>query len=232
MKNSKSVQSNQKLRAAQLGITVGLAMLFLTVLLWGLRGVTTAHADPGILYVDGATGQDISTCGTSSTPCKTISYTLNSRASGGDTIRVAQGVYTENLTVDKQVTMEGGYVPSGTLWLTRTGETVIDGSSSRTVGDWDGELIHESIVITDGGEFKMWYNGQNLYQQGDFGLATSSDGITWSKDAANPVFIATVEWEGDRLGHPCVIRDGGVYKMWYGPRDERIGYAWSWDGIS
>ena len=133
MKDLKSNQSNQRSGALWLCITVGLAALFLAVLLDGLGSMSTTYASPGVLYVDDASGQDIPTCGTTGSPCKTISYALDSRASAGDTIRVAQGVYTENLTVDKQVTLEGGYIPSGTLWLTRTGETIIDGSNTRTV---------------------------------------------------------------------------------------------------
>ena len=51
MGNLKLAQS-KRLRAVRLGITVGLAMLFLVVLLCGLQGVTPAHADPGILYYE------------------------------------------------------------------------------------------------------------------------------------------------------------------------------------
>jgi parallel beta-helix repeat protein len=231
MKDLKSSQSNQRSGALRLCITVGLAALFLTVLLCGLSSVSTTHADPGILYVDGASGQDIPTCGTTGSPCETISYTLNSRASGGDTIRVVQGVYTENLTVDKQVTLEGGYESVGWTRNISQYETIIDGSNSRTVdGDWDGSGVHMSIVIPDGGMYKMWYWGQGLASRG-IGLATSSDSIAWTKYAGNPVFTATVDWEEGDVGHPHVIKDGAVYKMWYGPNDERIGYAWSSDGI-
>ncbi len=49
MANLKSAQSNRGLRTLRLGITVGLAMLLVVVLPCGLRGVTPALADPGIL---------------------------------------------------------------------------------------------------------------------------------------------------------------------------------------
>jgi predicted GH43/DUF377 family glycosyl hydrolase len=236
MKSLELAQSNRRWQVVQLGITMGLAMLSLAILLWGLRGVIPAHADPGILYVDGTAGQDIGTCGTASMPCKTISYTLNSRASGGDTIRVAQGVYTENLTVDKQVTLEGGYVPSGTLWLTRTGETVIDGSNSRTVwGDWDGSQVVKPAVISDGTEYKMWFDGRNLLDQAQVGLATSSDGISWTKHVANPVLTGTAgAWDEYGEHAPFVLKEGGIYKMWYEGSDgdvRRLGYATSTNGI-
>ena len=49
--------------------------------------------------------------------CPTCSYQSIQEAidaaGGGDVIRVAQGVYTENITVDKQVTLEGGYESVG-----------------------------------------------------------------------------------------------------------------------
>jgi len=137
MESLKLAQPNRRLWAVGLAITVGLAMLFLMVLLCGLREPTSARANPGILYVDRTTGQDIGTCGTTSIPCRTISYALNSRASGGDTIRVAQGVYTENLTVDKQVTLEGGY--ESVAW-TRN----ID--AYKTTIDGGGSTVNQSVV--------------------------------------------------------------------------------------
>jgi hypothetical protein len=93
-----------------LALTIELALLFVATLLWGLQCVTPARAAPGTLYVDGASGQDTPTCGTTIAPCQTISYTLNSRASDGDTILVATGTYTENLTITGiTVTLRGGY---------------------------------------------------------------------------------------------------------------------------
>jgi len=240
MESLKLVQSNRRLRAVWLGIVVGLAMLFFVLLLCGLQGPAPARADPGILYVDGATGQDTDTCGTTITPCKTISYTLNSRASGGDTIRVAQGVYTENLTVDKQVTLEGGYEPVGWTRNITEYETIIDGSNSRTVrGDWDGEGVWMSDIISDAGKYKMWYAGLNLYRErAGIGYAESVDGISWVKSISNPVLTpgASGEWDAGGVEHPRIIKEGSVYKMWYGGFDEdgtpRIGYATSSDGIS
>lgn len=236
MKNVRSNQSNQKWKILQLGITLGLTALFLAALLYGMQGMSPVHADPGTLYVDGATGQDIFTCGTVSVPCQTISYTLNSRAESDDTIRVAQDVYTENLTVDKQVTLEGGYVPSGTLWLTRTGETVIDGSSSQPViGDWDG-YVYASAVITDDSVFKMWYTGIDFYGIGRVGCATSTNGITWTRlvspvlDPGNPG-----DWDEARVGQVSVLKNGPLYQMWFVGWDNdaigQVGYATSTNGV-
>ena len=143
---------NRRRWAVQLALTTGLALLFLAALLWGSRGVTPARADPGDLYVDGASGQDIPTCGTTIAPCQTISYTLNSRASDGDTILIATGTYTENLTITNiTLTLRGGYAVSGTLWLTGTGETVINGNNADVVFRLqDSNTVLDGLTITGG----------------------------------------------------------------------------------
>jgi predicted GH43/DUF377 family glycosyl hydrolase len=228
-------RSNRRLRVVWLGIIVGLAMLLFAVLLWGRRGMSPAHADPGILYVNRATGTDDGTCGTAANPCKTISHTLNFRAVSNDTIYVAAGTYTENITVDKAVTLIGGYSPSGTLWLPG-GETIIDGSGSPTiVGDWDGYSVQKVAVISDGTGYKMWFDGLNLMNESGIGLATSSDGLSWTKYLTNPVLTGTTgAWDETGEHAPFVLEEGGVYKMWYEGSNSNVrqlGYATSTNGI-
>jgi predicted outer membrane repeat protein len=138
MEHFKSVQLNRKRWFMRLGLTLGLGLLFLVALLHGLQGMPMIHADPGTLYVDDAQGQDTPTCGTTIAPCHTISYALNDRATDGDVIRVAQGVYTDNLVVDKRVTLEGGYESAGWTRSVIQHETIIDGS---------GSVVSQSVVI-------------------------------------------------------------------------------------
>jgi hypothetical protein len=116
---------NRRRWAVQLALTTGLALLFLTALLWGLQGVTPVRADPGTLYVDGVIGSDDSDCSNPADPCATIGYALT-QAGNDDEIRVAEGIYTETLNIAITVTLKGGYTTSGTLWLPHTGETVVD----------------------------------------------------------------------------------------------------------
>jgi len=64
----------------------------------------------------------------------------------------------------------------------------------------------------------MWYNGVDTATwKLQIGLATSSDGILWTRHAANPV-VTVGNW-GDYddiwLGTPAVIRKSGIYEMWY-----------------
>ncbi|MEJ2736832.1 MAG: right-handed parallel beta-helix repeat-containing protein, partial [Anaerolineae bacterium] len=152
MKDVKSAQLSKRPQAVRLGITMGLATLFFVTLLWGLRETPLALADPGTLYVDGATGQDIGTCGPMVTPCETISYTLNSQAGEGDTILIAEGIYTENLTISGiTVTLRGGYTIAGGQWLMGTGETVVDGGDAdRVFFIHDSNSVLENLTITGG----------------------------------------------------------------------------------
>jgi predicted outer membrane repeat protein len=129
-----------------------LALLFVTALLWGLAGVTPARADPGDLYVDGASGQDLPTCGTDISPCQTISYTLNTQASNGDSLIIAAGTYTENLTITGiTLTLRGGYTISDSVWLPNTGNTVIDGGDvDRVFFIHDSDSVLENLIISGG----------------------------------------------------------------------------------
>jgi len=150
-------------------------------LLWGLRGVIPAHADPGMLYVDGTTGNDTSNCqnptapnqttwyvhpngsdsytGTLGLPFATIQHAIDV-ASDGDTILVAEGTYTETLDIGITVTLKGGYAISGTLWLPRTGDTVVYANGVDDAAIWiypganvtvEGFIVQGANHTSDGG---------------------------------------------------------------------------------
>ena len=187
--------------------------------------------------MDGASGQDSAECGESSAPCQTISHTLGIRAASGDTIRVAQGIYTENLTIDKQITLEGGYESSGWSRNVVDYATMIDGSAGQTViGDWDGSELGKPAVLSDGAEFKMWCDGQDVLGAQQIAMATSTDGITWTKYLTNPVLMGETDtWDEFGEHAPFIIRDGGTYKMWYEGNAgsvRQLGYATSSDSIT
>jgi hypothetical protein len=109
--------------------------------------------DPGTLYTDGGSGQDIPACGTIAAPCETILYTLNNRATDGDTILIAAGTYTENLTITGiTVTLRGGYAISDSLWLADAGKTVVNGNDATRVFFIHGgsNVTLENLTITGG----------------------------------------------------------------------------------
>src|SRR5690348_11144519 len=62
-----------------------------------LLGGGTASAAGAVINV-ATTGSDTPTCGAAGTPCLTIPYAFNVRATPGDTIVVAPGTYDANAT--------------------------------------------------------------------------------------------------------------------------------------
>jgi len=111
-------------------------------------------------------------------------------------------------------------------------------------GDWDSDYASYGTVIHDaGGAWHMWYSGSGPSggaNQG-IGYATSSDGLTWTKDPGNPLFsiYQGVAWRNNRCYTPSVLYSptrfdghgaGAVYKMWFtgeasATSNRTIGYA-------
>jgi hypothetical protein len=67
-------------------------------------GVLPVHA-AGLRFVS-PFGVDSGTCSTAATSCQTVTYAL-SQAGAGDTINLAAGAYTEQVAIDKSITMVG-----------------------------------------------------------------------------------------------------------------------------
>ncbi len=135
---------------ARMGLAIGLAALFLIALSWGTQRAIPAYAESGTLYVDGGSGQDVPTCGSSTEPCQTISYALIELAKNGDLLLIAEGTYTENLSIGNiSVTLRGGY--SGGDWTSHTGQTVINGNDvDRTLVIAASNALLEHLTITGG----------------------------------------------------------------------------------
>ena len=103
-----------------------------------------------------------------------------------------------------------------------------------SAGTWDCNWVSIGSVLYNGAKYHLWYFGCN----GDavkIGHATSSDGLTWTKDPANPVLAAgsSGSWDRPRVDFPVVIFDGGSYQMWYSGGNYftwKTGHATSSDG--
>lgn len=66
-----------------------------------------------VLHVNASTGVDSATCGPAAAPCKTISQAVTN-AAAGDTIKVAAGRYSEQVTISKRLKIVGpGWSGSG-----------------------------------------------------------------------------------------------------------------------
>ena len=109
---------------------------------------------------------------------------------------------------------------------------------------YDSRWLYQADVVRLNGTYYMWYVGQSpvpknypnnstayfYYEAID--LATSPDGIHWTKYPGNPVFIGAPDEVPQRLtgvGHPDVLVVNGTLVMLYGD-GYGIRYAVSHDG--
>lgn len=131
-----------------------------------------------------------------------------------------------------------GYATSsdGIAWTKDGGNPIFTVGAG---GQWDDENVCEPCVIKVGSMYFMYYWGfKTATTLGSLGLATSSDGITWTRHPANPVVEvgASGQWDDSNVGMPSVIYANGLFHMWYSgsgsgsPNDDGVGYAYSEDG--
>jgi hypothetical protein len=117
----------------------------------------------------------------------------------------------------------------------------------RNTGDpWEAVFVADAKVIPpspwlNGGPdltWRMYYCGVDSGGARRFGLATSTDGITWTKYAGNPVFNlgAGGQWDDNTIMAFCPFYENGIFHAWYvaddGVFNSGIGYAWSNDGVT
>ena len=217
---------------------ISLAALCAALLLLFLLVSATTAASSALLIGDryvAVSGSDLmNDCADPDLPCLTVAYAL-SQADPHDVIRVAEGVYVENLVINAPVTLEGGY--EADTWTRDIDQyvTVLDGTNGQTIpGDWDGDAVRYPMVIEHEEGYRMYYNNGEL--GGAIGLASSPDGVTWARNPANPILTPGQpgEWDDARLEAPFVLRMGvNDYKMWYsGYEGCGIGLATSSDGVN
>ncbi len=89
-----------------------------------------------------------------------------------------------------------------------------------------------SSVIKHNSIYYMYYTVRH-YPYYSISLATSTDGINWSKYANNPIINSTKDWEGTGVFYPSVIYNQNRFEMIYMNADANsFGFAVSSDGIN
>jgi len=99
-------------------------------------------------------------------------------------------------------------------------------------------IMTAPCVIKEGDRWRMWYvSGKEWVHPDlpryDIKYAESMDGLNWEQHAL--VAIPSRDDKESALARPCVVKDRGVYRMWYSHKDAgddyTIGYAESEDGL-
>lgn len=115
-----------------------------------------------------------------------------------------------------------------TSFIKHSGNPILPLGSS---GEWDSESSGFVSVLSDGATYHMWYTGVDQAETYRIGYATSSDGLTWNKDATNPVLDVSNggAFDDQEVWAPTVLYDGSQYKMWYSGNFNAggIGYAFA-----
>lgn len=122
-----------------------------------------------------------------------------------------------------------------TFVFQKTGKIIV---ARGPVGSFDSTHAKYPCVLKVGDQWMMWYNGRTDDAfTGSIGLATSQDGLHWTKaNAGQPVLAHGGPGTADetKADHPAVVRFAGRFHMWYtaGPRGSQyqICYATSEDG--
>ena len=104
----------------------------------------------------------------------------------------------------------------------------------------DPYLTASPCVLLEDGIWRMWYVSGTGWEIKDnrprhyyhIKYAESSDGIHWNREGT--VCIDYQSPHEYAIARPCVIKEEGLYKMWYSYRgvSYRMGYAESADGIA
>jgi len=105
-------------------------------------------------YVNGVSGSDSYNCISSQAACKTIGHAI-SMASSGDTIEVAAGTYSENLTINLSLSLIG------------SGGTIINGEGINTVvtiSSASAQVAISKVTITYGDSHQ--YGGGGIMNAG------------------------------------------------------------------
>jgi len=111
----------------------------------------------------------------------------------------------------------------GIVWTKDAANPVV------TPQGWEGARLYLGHVNYSGGTYTMhyWSGTSN-----SIGAATSSDGVAWTRDPGNPVFVPATPPSWDEAGAvwPEILEMGGVRRMWYAGSNAvniRLGFATS-----
>jgi predicted GH43/DUF377 family glycosyl hydrolase len=123
----------------------------------------------------------------------------------------------------------------GLVWTKYPGNPVMSPSEPwEGVGGTNRE-DSPTTVLKEGGVYKLWYHGISDTTR-QIGYAESSDGLSWTKYAGNPVLQPgpAGAWDSGSICEPRVVHTGAQYYMFYTRciGSSGIGLATSPDGKS
>jgi beta-1,2-mannobiose phosphorylase / 1,2-beta-oligomannan phosphorylase len=109
-------------------------------------------------------------------------------------------------------------------WVPVRDRPVFAGTGGDT---WDRKIRERGWILVEGGTYHLWYTGYNNDRSPTMflGHATSPDGVSWTRDPANP--LLTTSWVEDM----CVVHVGDTYFMFAEGKDDIAHLLASPDGV-
>ncbi|MBP7866114.1 MAG: hypothetical protein KA419_09210 [Acidobacteria bacterium] len=109
------------------------------------------------------------------------------------------------------------YSSDGIDWTAYSTSAVLPYGGS---GSWDAAYATFGTVFRDENGYHLWYSGGQSASHEGIGYASSPDGLTWTKDANNPLFAvggSAPTYRAGRAYTPDVIlAPDGSLRMYYG----------------
>ncbi|MDZ4817936.1 MAG: glycosylase [Planctomycetota bacterium] len=92
---------------------------------------------------------------------------------------------------------------------------------------WDTKIRERGWILKEGDTWRMWYTGYDGTREGQkkLGLATSPDGLKWTRDPRNPIYQE--HWVEDVQ----VIKHDKLYYIFAEGRDDQAQLLTSTDGV-
>jgi predicted GH43/DUF377 family glycosyl hydrolase len=92
---------------------------------------------------------------------------------------------------------------------------------------WDARIRERGWILKEGDTWRLWYTGYDGTREGKkmLGLATSTDGLRWTRHASNPLYAE--HWVEDVQ----VLKHGDIYFMFAEGTEDRAQLLRSEDGV-
>ena len=107
-----------------------------------------------------------------------------------------------------------GLAVAQTEWVDHPDNPVV---GTDDLAGWASGGASVGAVVFDGSTYHMWFTGETETSFAGIGHATSTDGLDWVMDPANPVITIGAEgdWDDEYMLAGAVIHDGSTFQMWY-----------------